>query len=155
VYTIDQNPATNAAENRGLEVGRNLASLAIVSKREPLLKHLLDYFKELEFKAEENQRAFTADDHQEYAEFGHISWVYMQLSQGRFAKYACLGITETAHGSGVFEREQEKNRLAQLQAEMESNKAIENRGGMVFGAGGGGRGGFEFEFGDAAKDTNT
>jgi hypothetical protein len=44
----------------------------------------------------------------------------MQLSQGRFAKYACLGITETTHGSGVFERGEENKRLARLQAEFES-----------------------------------
>ena len=76
----------------------------------------------------------------------------MQLSQGRFAKYACLGITEATHGAGVFEREEENKRLTRLQAEMESHKVIENNGGMVFGAGGGARGGFDFEFGGDKPD---
>lgn len=145
VYTIQQNPAANVAENRGHEVGRNVARLAITTKREGLLKHLHDYFKKLEVDAENNQREFTEKDHQEYAEFGCISWVYMTLSQLRFAKYACYGIAETTHAGGVFQRQQEKNRLARLQAELNSNKVIENQGGMVFGSGVGARSSFEFD----------
>ena len=72
----------------------------------------------LELKAEENKRAFTAKDHQEYAEFGHISWVYMQLSQACFAKHVCHGITEAAHAGGVFDRKEEKARKARLEVEM-------------------------------------
>ena len=53
-------------------------------------------------KAEQNQLAFTEADHKEYAEFGTMSWVYMQLSQARFAKFVCNGVTEAAHAGGVF-----------------------------------------------------
>jgi hypothetical protein len=41
----------------------NLANLAIFSKRKGLLKPLVEYFRLLEVKAEENQVAFTEADH--------------------------------------------------------------------------------------------
>jgi hypothetical protein len=63
-------------------------------------------------QAEENRLAFTAADHKEYAEFGTMSWVYMQLLQASFAKMVCNGIAEASHAGGVFDRQEEEKRKA-------------------------------------------
>lgn len=77
----------------------------------------------------------------------------MQVSQQGFACKAKEGIVELSKIEAA--KQQEKKKAEKAKAEMEAvkakmsvglaaSKAVENRGGIVFGSGGGARGGFDF-----------
>jgi hypothetical protein len=142
VYTIAQDPHMESAEAIGEKAGSNLALRCIITKQERLLRPLYDYFNNLDLQAEKNLRDMTAKDMDEYAEYGPISWYHIQAMQRRFACSAKDGIVQISRKEQA-KREEEKQ-ATKLLAEIEATKAIENRGGIVFGSGGGARGGFDF-----------
>jgi hypothetical protein len=142
VYTIAIDPYVESTEAMGEKVGSNLAIRCIVTKQERLLRPLYDYFDNLDRQAEDNLRDMTAKDMDEYAEHGPISWYHMQLTQRRFAGAAKAHIIDVSRKEQA-KREKDKQ-ASKILAEIEAAKVIENRGGIVFGSGGGARGGFEF-----------
>jgi hypothetical protein len=97
VYTIMQE---DDAEKRGVEVGRNLAGLAILSKREGLLQHLVDYFVKLSRDADANFCNCTLEEEYEYKEYGSISWAFTQYTLAQFAR-SVVGAFEVG-GDGDF-----------------------------------------------------
>jgi hypothetical protein len=142
VYTIAQDPHMASAEAIGEKAGNNLALRCIITKQERLLRPLHGYFDNLDLQAEKNLRDMTGKDMDEYAEYGPLSWYHMQAMQRRFARSVKAAIVQISRKEQA-KREEEKQ-AAKLLAEIEATKAIENRGGIVFGSGGGARGGYDF-----------
>jgi hypothetical protein len=153
VYTIAQDPSVESAEAMGEKVGRNLAIRVIIQGQQQVLKHLYDYFQILDEQADKLVREMTKKDMEKSKRHGHISWYYMQLMQRRFASQAKYSIIAESRKEAVRQEEKEKVVKAsagmdspnnKITIEIEAYKAVENKGGIVFGSGGGARGGFDF-----------
>jgi hypothetical protein len=148
VYTIFQDPDVRFSEKTGDMLGLRLSVQASSTKRNDLLKPLYKYFATLRQQADANLRELDQKGVKEYeaaVEDGHpeISWFSMQIHQQAFAQKVLDSLTKNArmtvsHQSDVYE-------ASAIEMEYQYTKAIENRGGIVFGQGGGARGGFDFD----------
>ncbi|KAE9368224.1 hypothetical protein N431DRAFT_443687 [Stipitochalara longipes BDJ] len=144
VYTIIQDKHADAAARSGFKVGNNLAYRCVIKKNAHLLKPLYDYFQGLETAAKGNVRAMTQKDLDEHAEHGIISWFYMQMMQRIFAGCTKSRILKIAKEQAPKFEEELRWAKANAFLDTQTAEAIENRGGIIFGPGGGAYGDYDF-----------
>lgn len=159
VYTIVKNPRIEHSQETGRVLARELIDQVMGNLQRPeLLKPLYEYFAFHRMSAENNIRACTKKDMDDHAQcekdgFGETSWISINYHQIAFAEKVTDGLIEFL--KEVTQSMAEAKQRESTEGEIWYTKAIENHGGIVFGQGGGARGGFEFEMECKANKDNS
>lgn len=143
-YTVNQDERPEASKEMGSQAGRNLAYRCVVKKMSKLLQPLFEYFNIQTTRAAKDLRNMTEADMKDYEEYGAISWYYLCLMEHHFMEASRDAIVEVARTTGKALQEASRQTKIEVHMEVAATKAIENHGGIVFGSGGGARGGFDF-----------